>query len=217
MPPPEQQMPSLPSSARLDRAVDRGHRLGPAAVEEPAQETAPWCPRGEQAGLGRGLLEQPAVAGGRSPALLLAEPGQRHGRQATRSAQSDSTKLGIARMSTSGPTLWHISVSHYSEKARWALDHKQVPHKRRAVSDPRPAHPRLDAAHRRRQPHLPGARDRRAARSATRARSSPRWRSATPSGRSTPPIPSSAAARSSSRTSSTRSWGRTSACSPSTS
>jgi glutathione S-transferase len=39
-------------------------------------------------------------------------------------------------MSTPGPTLWHISVSHYSEKARWALDHKQVPHTRRAVSIP---------------------------------------------------------------------------------
>jgi glutathione S-transferase len=39
-------------------------------------------------------------------------------------------------MSTSGPTLWHIGVSHYSEKARWALDHKRVPHKRRAVSIP---------------------------------------------------------------------------------
>jgi glutathione S-transferase len=39
-------------------------------------------------------------------------------------------------MPTSGPTLWHISVSHYSEKARWALDHKRVPHKRRAVSIP---------------------------------------------------------------------------------
>lgn len=39
-------------------------------------------------------------------------------------------------MSTSGPTLWHLSVSHYSEKARWALDHKRVPHKRRAVSIP---------------------------------------------------------------------------------
>jgi glutathione S-transferase len=36
----------------------------------------------------------------------------------------------------SSPTLWHISISHYSEKARWALDHKQVPHKRRAVSIP---------------------------------------------------------------------------------
>jgi glutathione S-transferase len=34
------------------------------------------------------------------------------------------------------PTLWHIAVSHYSEKARWALDYKEVPHKRRAVSAP---------------------------------------------------------------------------------
>jgi glutathione S-transferase len=28
--------------------------------------------------------------------------------------------------------LWHIEVSHYNEKARWALDVKQVPHVRRA-------------------------------------------------------------------------------------
>lgn len=34
------------------------------------------------------------------------------------------------------PTLWHIAVSHYSEKARWALDHKEVPHVRRAVLVP---------------------------------------------------------------------------------
>jgi glutathione S-transferase len=31
------------------------------------------------------------------------------------------------------PTLWHLKVSHYNEKARWALDHKRVPHVRRAV------------------------------------------------------------------------------------
>jgi glutathione S-transferase len=36
----------------------------------------------------------------------------------------------------SRPTLWHIAVSHYSEKVRWALDHKEVPHSRRAVSIP---------------------------------------------------------------------------------
>ena len=30
-------------------------------------------------------------------------------------------------------TLWHVPISHYSEKARWALDHKRVPHTRRAV------------------------------------------------------------------------------------
>jgi len=28
--------------------------------------------------------------------------------------------------------LWHIPVSHYSEKARWALDHKHIGHARRA-------------------------------------------------------------------------------------
>jgi glutathione S-transferase len=39
-------------------------------------------------------------------------------------------------MDDSTPTLWHIAVSHYSEKARWALDHKRVPHTRRAVPIP---------------------------------------------------------------------------------
>jgi glutathione S-transferase len=29
------------------------------------------------------------------------------------------------------PILWHISVSHYSEKARWALDYKALAHVRR--------------------------------------------------------------------------------------
>jgi glutathione S-transferase len=29
------------------------------------------------------------------------------------------------------PTLWHIKVSHYSEKARWALDHKGIPYEER--------------------------------------------------------------------------------------
>lgn len=36
------------------------------------------------------------------------------------------------------PVLWHIPVSHYSEKARWALDHKRIDHVRRPV--PPPAH-----------------------------------------------------------------------------
>jgi glutathione S-transferase len=30
------------------------------------------------------------------------------------------------------PTLWQIEISHYSEKARWALDYKRLPHRRRA-------------------------------------------------------------------------------------
>lgn len=31
------------------------------------------------------------------------------------------------------PLLWHLPASHYSEKVRWALDHKRVPHRRRAA------------------------------------------------------------------------------------
>ena len=30
------------------------------------------------------------------------------------------------------PILWHIKISHYSEKVRWALDYKAVEHERRA-------------------------------------------------------------------------------------
>ncbi|HEU4702923.1 MAG TPA: glutathione S-transferase family protein [Conexibacter sp.] len=33
-------------------------------------------------------------------------------------------------MASSLPTLWQIKVSHYNEKARWALDYKRVPHRR---------------------------------------------------------------------------------------
>jgi glutathione S-transferase len=32
------------------------------------------------------------------------------------------------------PLLWHLKVSHYNEKARWALDQKGIPHRRRAVT-----------------------------------------------------------------------------------
>jgi glutathione S-transferase len=35
------------------------------------------------------------------------------------------------------PVLWHLKVSHYNEKARWALDYKGLPHVRRAL-DPGP-------------------------------------------------------------------------------
>jgi glutathione S-transferase len=35
-------------------------------------------------------------------------------------------------MSGTEPTLWQLEISHYSEKARWALDHKEVPHRRRS-------------------------------------------------------------------------------------
>jgi glutathione S-transferase len=31
------------------------------------------------------------------------------------------------------PVLWHLPVSHYNEKARWALDYKRIPHERRTA------------------------------------------------------------------------------------
>jgi glutathione S-transferase len=36
-------------------------------------------------------------------------------------------------MAEQPPVLWHLKVSHYNEKARWALDYKSLPHVRRAV------------------------------------------------------------------------------------
>src|SRR4051794_21638746 len=32
------------------------------------------------------------------------------------------------------PVLWHLEISHYSEKVRWALDYKSLAHVRRAVT-----------------------------------------------------------------------------------
>ena len=34
------------------------------------------------------------------------------------------------------PTLWHLPISHYNEKVRWALDYKSVEHDRRALPPP---------------------------------------------------------------------------------
>ena len=35
-------------------------------------------------------------------------------------------------MAAKPTTLYHIEISHYNEKARWALDYKGVPHVRKA-------------------------------------------------------------------------------------
>jgi len=32
------------------------------------------------------------------------------------------------------PALWHFPISHFNEKARWALDWKRIPHVRRALA-----------------------------------------------------------------------------------
>lgn len=48
------------------------------------------------------------------------------GRQPTarRPSEGDAAEL---------PVLWHLKVSNYNEKARWALDYKNIPHIRRAA------------------------------------------------------------------------------------
>jgi glutathione S-transferase len=37
-------------------------------------------------------------------------------------------------MDDTAPVLWHLEISHYNEKVRWALDYKGVAHVRRAVT-----------------------------------------------------------------------------------
>jgi hypothetical protein len=51
------------------------------------------------------------------------------------------------------PLLWHVPLSHLSEKVRWALDYKGIPHRRKVLGPDhliraRGNHPRLDAHHR---------------------------------------------------------------------
>jgi hypothetical protein len=31
------------------------------------------------------------------------------------------------------PLLWHIPLSHYNEKVRWALDYKRIAHRRQVL------------------------------------------------------------------------------------
>src|SRR3954454_20194111 len=44
-------------------------------------------------------------------------------------------RAGAARPAAPADTmvLWHLKVSNYNEKARWALDFKGLPHTRRAL------------------------------------------------------------------------------------
>jgi glutathione S-transferase len=40
---------------------------------------------------------------------------------------------GFSEAKSEAPVLWHLAMSHYNEKARWALDWKRVRHTRRAT------------------------------------------------------------------------------------
>ena len=45
-----------------------------------------------------------------------------------------------ARRAQELPVLWQLRFSHFNEKARWALDHKKVPHRRHSIAPG--SHPR---------------------------------------------------------------------------
>src|SRR4051812_43686025 len=98
--------------------------------------TASW-----RAAAGTSSRKPPSSARGGSGFSGGAEPpksgiiGGRHHETSRRKLSHTIREIQVV-MSDGRPTLWHISVSHYSEKARWALDHKQLPHRRRAVSIP---------------------------------------------------------------------------------
>jgi glutathione S-transferase len=47
--------------------------------------------------------------------------------------QAEQARTGTKRAEGGAPILWHLKVSHYNEKVRWALDYKGVPHVRRAA------------------------------------------------------------------------------------
>ena len=58
------------------------------------------------------------------------------------SASANTFPPSESRISANGlPVLWHLKVSPYNEKARWALDYKRIPHVRRAETPGR--HPRI--------------------------------------------------------------------------
>jgi glutathione S-transferase len=46
----------------------------------------------------------------------------------------DLQRSGGSCAAVETPVLWHLEISHYNEKVRWALDYKGVPHVRRAVT-----------------------------------------------------------------------------------
>ena len=113
------------------------------------------------------------------------------------------------------PVLWHIPVSHFSEKARWALAWKGVEHERRA---PLPGAHIPIALWLTRGPRRPSPScGSTGATSATRPRSSRRSKSAGPTRPSTRRTRRSAPTRSSSRSSSTSGWDRRSGSWPGTS
>jgi glutathione S-transferase len=51
----------------------------------------------------------------------------------TTTQQDRSTDRSQTQPASTVPVLWQLQISHYVEKARWALDYKHVPHVRRTL------------------------------------------------------------------------------------
>src|SRR5438874_2069718 len=80
----------------------------------------PLCATGAAARAGRAL----ARGLRRSPSVPLGG----------RDVPAPPRHVGGDRRVTGPPVLWHFPISHYNEKARWALDWKGIPHVRRALA-----------------------------------------------------------------------------------
>ena len=66
------------------------------------------------------------------PAPRPAEPGAARSDPGLDRGRRDPGRNGVASPLVAQPVLWHIEISHFNEKARWALDYKGVEHERRA-------------------------------------------------------------------------------------
>ena len=104
---------STPTAAAPPRLRRRGRRrLGARRAHVRRPRRGRWPDLPDQA---LGAADRPAQPGDAGPDDGLAAALRDRG-----------------RMSDTKPVLWHIPVSHYSEKVRWALDHKGIEHERRA-------------------------------------------------------------------------------------
>jgi glutathione S-transferase len=56
-------------------------------------------------------------------------------------SEGPATAVEGSSPKTAAPVLWHLTVSHYNEKVRWAFDYKGIPHVRRTTIPG--AHPRV--------------------------------------------------------------------------
>src|SRR5207244_475010 len=93
-------------------------RRAPRARGVPAR--VPLCATGAAARAGRALVRLPGEQARMPLDGRDVPPPPRH--------------VGGDRGMTGPPVLWHFPISHYNEKARWALDWKGIPHVRRALA-----------------------------------------------------------------------------------